>query len=205
MRLIVGLGNPGAEYEHHRHNIGFRVVEAFAARHRLEFDGHEKDALTARGRVAGQSVMLAKPLTYMNRSGKAVAGLTRAYLDSSSDLLVVYDEVDLPLGKLRIRERGSGGTHNGMASILEFLGADAFPRLRFGIRGETYSRSIDLARYVLSDFEPSEQPLVDSGIERSRDALLMFVRGDLRRAMNTFNRDPEPEAAADEPTSRNAG
>lgn len=204
MRLIVGLGNPGADYEHHRHNIGFRVVDAFASRHRLVFDGHEKDALTARGRVAGQAVMLAKPLTYMNRSGKAVAGLVRAYLEGISDLLVVYDEIDLPIGRLRIRENGSGGTHNGMASILESLGSGGFPRLRFGIRGPSYSREVDLADYVLSDFEPQETEVVEDAVERSRDALLMFVRGDLRRAMNTFNRDPEPETSADDPTPPNA-
>lgn len=196
MRLIVGLGNPGAEYERTRHNIGFRVVEAFARKYRIAFDGHEKDALTGRGRVAGQSVMLAKPLTYMNLSGKAVGGLVRAHLESLDELLVVYDEIDLPLAKLRIRERGSAGTHNGMASILGSLESGAFPRLRFGIRGETYQPAGDLARYVLADFEPAEEALIEPAIARSCDALLLFARGDLRRAMNTFNRDPEPDKAA---------
>jgi PTH1 family peptidyl-tRNA hydrolase len=199
MRLIVGLGNPGARYERTRHNVGFRVVDAFAAKHRIELATHEKDALTGRGRVAGQSVMIAKPLTFMNLSGKAVALLVRAYLDSTDDLLVVYDDIDLPIGKLRIRERGSAGTHNGMESILGSLETGSFARLRFGIRGTTYSQANDLARYVLDDFDSDEEPLVADGITRAADALLLFARGDLRRAMNTFNRDPEP--ARDDQTS----
>ncbi|HEY0590737.1 MAG TPA: aminoacyl-tRNA hydrolase [Thermoanaerobaculia bacterium] len=199
MRLIVGLGNPGAKYERTRHNVGFRVVDAFAAKYRIDVSTHEKDALTGRGRVAGQSVMLAKPLTFMNLSGKAVSLLLRAYLDSPEDLLVVYDDIDLPLGKLRLRERGSAGTHNGMESILGSLETGAFPRLRFGIRGTTYSPSDDLARYVLDDFASDEEPVVAEAVARASDALLLFARGDLRRAMNTFNRDPEPKA--DDPTS----
>src|SRR5687768_1934110 len=159
MRLIVGLGNPGPQYERTRHNIGFRVVDEFARKHRLEFDTHEKDAMTARGRVAGQAVMLAKPLTWMNLSGKAVALLVRAYLESLSELLVVYDDIDLPLGRLRLRERGSAGTHNGMDSVLASLETTDFPRLRFGVRGSTYSKSVDLAEYVLEDFEPGEEEI----------------------------------------------
>jgi PTH1 family peptidyl-tRNA hydrolase len=198
MRLIVGLGNPGSQYENTRHNVGFRVIDAFAAKHRIEIATHEKDAMTGRGRVAGQSVMVAKPLTYMNLSGKAVSLLVNAYLDATDELLVVYDDVDLPLGKLRLRERGSAGTHNGMESILGALGTGGFPRLRFGIRGASHAQSYDLARYVLEPFESDEEPLVAEGIGRSVDALLLFTRGDLRRAMNTFNRDPE--APGDETT-----
>lgn len=204
MRLIVGLGNPGARYEKTRHNVGYRVVDAFAAKYRLEVATHEKDALTGKGRVAGQAVMLAKPLTFMNLSGKAVSLLVRAYVDSPEDLLVVYDDIDLPLGKLRLRERGSEGTHNGMESILSTLETGAFPRLRFGIRGTEYSQSVDLARYVLDDFDPEEELLVGNAVARATDALLLFARGDLRRAMNTFNRDPEPEAKRDDETSSDA-
>ncbi len=192
MRLIVGLGNPGANYERTRHNAGFRVIDAFAAKYRIGVGTHEKDALTGKGRVAGQSVMLAKPLTFMNLSGKAVSLLVRAYVESPEDLLVVYDDIDLPLGKLRLRERGSAGTHNGMESIIGSLETGSFPRLRFGIRGTTYSQTDDLARYVLDEFEPEEETAVAAGIARAMDALLLFARGDLRRAMNTFNRDPEP-------------
>lgn len=200
MRLIVGLGNPGRSYENHRHNIGFRVVEAFARRHRMQFDLHEKDASLARGRVAGNAVLLARPLTFMNLSGKAVSALVRAVLDGPDEMMVVYDDIDLPLGKLRIRERGSAGTHNGMESIVSSLETGEFPRLRFGIRGPGYDEARDLARYVLEDFTPDEGPLIGPAVDRACDALLLFVRGDLRRAMNSFNRDPEPESDRPEPS-----
>ncbi len=197
MKLIVGLGNPGPEYEGTRHNIGFRVVDAFAARYRIVLDSHEKNAMVGRGRVAGNSLMVARPLTYMNVSGSAVSLLVRANLESPSDLLVVYDDVDLPLSKIRIREGGSPGTHNGMKSIVAALGSDRFPRLRFGIRSEDTDTRRDLADFVLDRFEDGEQEQVAAGVTRAVEAAFLFARDDLRRAMNQFNRDPvpvEPEA-----------
>ena len=196
MRLVVGLGNPGTRYERTRHNIGFLVVDAFAKKYRLELDTHEKNALTGRGRVAGNSVMVAKPLTFMNLSGDAVSKLVRAYLDTPSDMIVVYDDIDLPLGKIRLRERGSSGTHNGMRSIIADLATENFPRLRFGIKGETYAEGPQLRDYVLEDFDAAEQELVDATINRAVESLFLFVRGDLRRAMNEFNRDPQQEPGA---------
>ncbi len=192
MKLIVGLGNPGAEYESTRHNIGFRVVEAFAARYRIAVDRHEKNAMVGKGRVAGNAVVIAKPLTFMNVSGSAVSLLVRAHLEAPSDLLVVYDDVDLPLGKIRIREGGSPGTHNGMKSIVDALGTDRFPRLRFGIRGEDFDGRRDLADFVLDRFEEDEQEQVAAGVTRAVEAVFLFARDDLRRAMNQFNRDPVP-------------
>jgi PTH1 family peptidyl-tRNA hydrolase len=193
MRLIVGLGNPGREYENTRHNIGFRVVEAFARKFRIELDEHQKESMTGRGRVAGNAVMVAQPLTYMNHSGHAVRLLANAYLEGQlGDLLVVYDDVDLPLGRLRIRPSGSSGTHNGMRSIVASLASESFPRLRFGVRGEGYEATDRLRDYVLDPFEPAEQEKLDEGVSRAIDALVLFVRGDLGRAMNQFNRDPEP-------------
>ena len=191
MKLIVGLGNPGAEYERSRHNIGWLVADAFARKFRIEIDRHEKNAMTGSGRVAGGSVMVAKPLTYMNLSGDAVRLLSNAYLESTDDLMVVYDDIDLPLGKLRIRPNGSSGTHNGMRSIVESLASERFPRLRCGVRGANYAEGARLRDYVLDDFTPDEQPAVDAMIGRAVDALVLFCRGDLRRAMNEFNRDPE--------------
>jgi len=188
MKLILGLGNPGPEYHNTRHNIGWRVVDAFAAKFRIDFDQHEKIARTGRGRVAGGAVVVAKPLTYMNLSGDAVKGLVNAYEVSLDDLLVVYDDIDLPLGKLRIRPSGSAGTHNGMRSIVESLASDAFPRLRVGIRGNR-SDEERLRDYVLDEFAPEEEPAVAGAVERAVDALVLFSRGDLRRAMNEFNRD----------------
>ena len=190
MKLIVGLGNPGAEYERTRHNVGWMVVDAFARKFRIEVTRHEKSAHTGTGRVAGGSVMIAKPLTYMNLSGDAVKLLVNAYLESSDDLIVVYDDIDLPLGKLRIRPSGSSGTHNGMRSIVQTLGTERFPRLRVGIGASDGGRLRD---YVLDEFAADEQSVVDRAIERAVNALVLFARGDLKRAMNEFNRDEEPE------------
>ena len=194
MKLIVGLGNPGAEYAQSRHNVGWLVVDAFAKKFRIDIAKHEKDAMTGEGRVAGGSVKLAKPLTYMNLSGDAVRLLVNAYeIDVKHDLIIIYDEVDLPLGKLRIRPNGSSGTHNGMRSVVASLASESFPRLRFGVRGANYSETSKLRDYVLDDFTPDEIPLVERNVERAVDALFLFARGDLRRAMNEFNRDPEPD------------
>ena len=191
MKLIVGLGNPGAEYARTRHNIGWRVADAFAKKFRIDIDRHEKDAMTGEGRVGGGSVKVAKPLTYMNNSGDAVRLLVNAYeIDPVHDLIIVYDEIDLPLGTLRIRPSGSSGTHNGMRSIVAALASERFPRLRFGVRGAEYPDG-RLRDYVLDDFTAEEEPLVTRGIERAVDALVLFARGDLKRAMNEFNRDPE--------------
>ncbi len=188
MKLIAGLGNPGAEYERSRHNVGWMVVDAFARKFRIEIGKHEKDAMTGEGRVGGGSVKVAKPLTFMNLSGDAVKLLVNAYLDSTDDLMVVYDDIDLPLARLRIRPSGSSGTHNGMRSIVASLATERFPRLRFGVRGAEYPDG-RLRDYVLDDFIAEEAPLVSRGIERAVDALVLFARGDLRRAMNEFNRD----------------
>jgi PTH1 family peptidyl-tRNA hydrolase len=191
MKLIVGLGNPGAEYERTRHNVGWMVVDAFAKKFRIDIARHEKSALTGSGRVAGGSVMVAKPLTFMNLSGDAVKLLANAYLESTDDMIVVYDDIDLPLGKLRIRPNGSSGTHNGMRSIVQTLASERFPRLRVGIGASDGGRLRD---YVLDEFSAEEQPIVDRAIGRAVDALVLFARGDLQRAMNEFNREePVPE------------
>ncbi|HJQ40196.1 MAG TPA: aminoacyl-tRNA hydrolase [Thermoanaerobaculia bacterium] len=192
MKLIVGLGNPGAEYALTRHNVGWQVIDAFAKKFRIDVARHEKSALTGTGRVAGGSVLVAKPLTYMNLSGDAVRLLVNAYAESTTELMVVYDDIDLPLGKLRIRPNGSSGTHNGMRSIVAELGTENFPRLRVGI-GSPETRLRD---YVLDAFTAEEQPAVDRAIGRAIDALVLFCRDDLRRAMNEFNREPEADSSS---------
>ncbi len=187
MKLIVGLGNPGSEYTATRHNVGWMVVDAFASKFRIKPDKHEKNAMTGEGRVGGGSVLVAKPLTYMNLSGDAVRLLVHTYTESLDDLIVVYDDIDLPLGKLRIRAGGSAGTHNGMRSIVDALGSEVFARLRIGIGGvDSTGRLRD---YVLGEFTADEHEAVKRAIERSVDALVLFCRGDLKRAMNEFNRD----------------
>lgn len=186
MKLIVGLGNPGSEYERTRHNVGWMVVDAFAKKFRIDLSKHEKNAMTGTGRVAGGSVMVAKPLTYMNLSGDSVRLLVNAYLDATQDLMIVYDDIDLPLGKLRIRQNGSSGTHNGMRSIIAELQTENFPRLRVGIGSAT---EVKLRDYVLDEFTPDEQPAIDRAIARAVDALVFFCRGDLKRAMSEYNKD----------------
>jgi PTH1 family peptidyl-tRNA hydrolase len=190
MKLIVGLGNPGADYERSRHNVGWMIVDAFAKKFRIDISKHEKSSMTGEGRVAGGSVNVAKPLTFMNLSGDAVKLLVNAYLESTDDLMIVYDDIDLPLARLRIKPSGSSGTHNGMRSIVASLASERFPRLRFGVRGADFADG-RLRDYVLDDFTAEEEPLVNRGIERAVDALVLFARGDLKRAMNEFNRDPE--------------
>lgn len=196
MKLIVGLGNPGADYERSRHNVGWMIVDAFARKFRIEVGKHEKDAMTGEGRVAGGSVKVAKPQTYMNNSGDPVRLLANAYLDTNDDLMIVYDDIDLPLARLRIKPSGSSGTHNGMRSIVASLASERFPRLRFGVRGAEYPDG-RLRDYVLDDFTAEEAPLVNRGIERAVDALVLFARGDLKRAMNEFNREITEESEKD--------
>ncbi len=176
MKLIIGLGNPGREYARSRHNFGWMVADAFAAKFRIDISRHEKEALTGSG-------------------GEAVKMLADAYLESLHDLIIAVDDVDLPLGSLRIRERGSPGTHNGMRSVADSLASERFPRLRFGVRGASYAENRRLRDYVLDEFEEEELPVVSRGIERAVDALVLFARGELRRAMNEFNRETEPDTS----------
>ncbi|MDR5710109.1 MAG: aminoacyl-tRNA hydrolase [Armatimonadota bacterium] len=184
MRLVVGLGNPGRRYRGTRHNVGWEVVDRLSARWDVEISREEEEALVGRGEVAGVEVLLAKPLTYMNRSGEAVRGLVHRYGLRPEEIVVIYDDVDLPVGAIRVRARGSAGGHHGMASVLAALGTREVPRVRIGIgrpRG-------DAAAYVLSRFAPAERPLVEEAVERAADAVETFLREGLEAAMNRFNR-----------------
>jgi peptidyl-tRNA hydrolase, PTH1 family len=190
VKLIVGLGNPGPDYRDTRHNIGFAVVDLLARRSGLTFGGGPTDALIARARRPGEEALLAKPLTYMNLSGAAVAELVRYFRIATPDVLIVADDVNLPLGKLRARARGSDGGHNGFRSIIERLGTSEFARLRVGVgRGDPQR---DLADHVLARFDADEQEAVDSAIGRAADAAELFVTDGIEKVMNQFN--PEPAA-----------
>jgi PTH1 family peptidyl-tRNA hydrolase len=186
MWLIVGLGNPGSQYARTRHNIGFDALDALAARHGLEFRGKRANSLIAEGNLAGQRVALVKPQTFMNLSGQAVSALRGWYkIDPARELLVVYDDMDLPFAKLRFRERGSAGTHNGMRSIVGQLGGNEFPRLRVGI-GQAPGK-MDAAAYVLARFskeEEAERPLL---LDTVADAIEVLLREGLTTAMNRYN------------------
>jgi len=194
MKLIVGLGNPGREYRDTRHNVGFMVVEEIARRYALSWSqapSQVPDAFIAK-RYGTDPMLLAKPLTYMNLSGSAVAAISRYYDVAVGDLLVVVDEVALPFGKLRARARGSAGGHNGLKSIVERLGTTEFARLRLGVgRGDDRR---DLADHVLSIFERSERAELESFVARAADAAEMFVAEGIEKVMNRYN----PEAAPSE-------
>lgn len=193
MWLIVGLGNPGDEYSKTRHNIGFRAVNELARRHGLDFAGKRANARIAEGSIGGQRVALARPQTYMNLSGQAVVGLRQWYkIDPAHELLVVYDDVDLPFGVLRLRERGSAGTHNGMRSIVALLGSQTFPRLRLGI--DRPPAAWDLADYVLGRFSLEQEARMPDFIGAAADALELVVRAGVATAMNRINApEPKPE------------
>jgi PTH1 family peptidyl-tRNA hydrolase len=186
-RLIVGLGNPGPEYEETRHNIGFRIVDVLAEQAGIAYrqDGRA-GALVGWGKVRGRPVGLAKPVTYMNRSGAAVDELARRHGLRPEDLLVVFDDINLPAGTIRLRAGGSAGGHNGVQDLIDALGTDAFPRLRVGI-GNAFARGRQ-ADYVLAPFTEEERPLVAEAVARARDAAITFVTDGLTTAMNRFNR-----------------
>ena len=194
MKLIVGLGNPGREYRDTRHNVGFRVVDEIARRHGLQWGmapSQVPDAFVVK-KFGVQPVLLAKPLTFMNRSGDAVAALARYYDIAPADLLIVVDDIDLAFGRLRARARGSAGTHNGLRSVVDRLGTTEFPRLRLGVgRGDARR---DLADHVLSKFERDEASALDEFIARAADAAEMFAVADIGKVMNVYN----PESTASE-------
>lgn len=192
MKLVVGLGNPGREYEETRHNAGFLVVDYLACSEGLAFAASDFHAALARGRVTGEEVLLAKPQTYMNLSGLAVCALVRWYkLDPSKDLLVVSDDLDLPLGRLRLRARGSHGGHRGLLSIISELGTSDFARLRLGIgRPENGDDAKDK---VLGVFSEEEGRILDEVIAAAAAAIRTWLTEGVEAAMNRHNSFQAPE------------
>jgi PTH1 family peptidyl-tRNA hydrolase len=185
MKVIVGLGNPGREYADTRHNVGFKVADVIGERLNLQWrtDG---DAVFAKS-FGGAPFFVLKPQTFMNLSGYAVSRFVRYHQIEPQDIFVVVDEVDLPLGKIRVRPKGSAGTHNGLTSVVEQLGTTDFPRMRLGVgRGD---RRRDLADYVLATFDPPELPEVDRLITRAADAAQMFIVESIDKVMNMYNPD----------------
>ena len=187
--LIVGLGNPEPKYERTRHNIGFQCVDTLAHTYGLSFDTTKNRARIALGTIEGQSVVLAKPLTYMNLSGEAVGGLCRFYKIPPENVLVIFDDMDLPLGTLRIRKSGGTSGQKGMKSITQHLGTQDFPRIRFGI-GRPPGR-MDPAAYVLLPFKAEEESLVIETIDRAVKAIAYWFDHGLDNTMNRYNGSPE--------------
>jgi len=190
MKLIVGLGNPGYEYYLTPHNLGFRAVDRLAEACGKELGRREAQALTAATEIAGENVVLAKPQTYMNLSGLAVGRLLQNYDLSPRDLLVLVDEIELPLGMLRIRPRGSAGGHNGLKSIIGALESEDFARLRMGVRPDRPVE--DYVSYLLRPLRPADTELVAEMIEQASEAVRVILSEGVQKAMNRFNRRVTP-------------
>jgi peptidyl-tRNA hydrolase, PTH1 family len=207
--LVVGLGNPGPRYAATRHNIGFMVVDEAARRHGLRFSGRQANAEIAKGEIAGRKVILAKPQTFMNNSGVAVRALASYYKIPNERILLIYDELALPLGTIRIREKGSAAGHNGVKSVIAHVGTEAIPRMRVGVDRPADPRH-NQVDWVLGRFAKEEQPLAEETIKRAADAIESVLTIGIERAMNTYNADPsgttkdEGRKTKDEPPEASA-
>ena len=193
MNLIVGLGNPGSRYAHSRHNVGFWCVNRLGRAHDIPLSTHTRLATTGQGRLAGREVLLAKPRTFVNLSGRAVSALMRRYDVATADLLVIYDDLDLPLGRVRVRSGGSHGGHRGMKSIVEAVGAQDFPRIRIGIGrpsgkdGRPTYEPEEVAGYVLAPASAEERRLLDEAVALAAEAALAVLAEGVEAAMNRYN------------------
>ncbi len=193
MKLIVGLGNPGSEYEHTRHNVGFRVVDKFASKQGWKWSERRNRAVLASGTLGLEKVVLAKPLTFMNLSGQAVSELVRWYKIQPEDVLIVYDELDLPVGKVRLKAKGRAAGHNGLRDIIHYLHTTDFPRLRIGI-GRSANTHIKGEDHVLGVPAHDERILLEIGEDRAVEAIELVIRQGISSTMNIVNTDPEEAA-----------
>lgn len=184
--LVVGLGNPGPKYEWTRHNVGFLVVDELAERANIPVQKLKYKALTNTTVIGGQSVLLMKPTTYMNLSGESVGQAARFYKIPPERVLVISDDVALPVGKLRVRKNGSAGGHNGLKNIILHLGCDCFPRVKLGV-GEKPHPDYDMADWVLGKFSGEDKKAVDAAVKRAADAVECILEKGLEKAMNKFN------------------
>ena len=186
MYIIVGLGNPKKEYENTRHNIGFDVIDAIADEYNISMSDKKHKAIIGKGAIGGQKVILAKPQTYMNLSGESVRELIDYYkVDEETELIVIYDDISLDVGQIRIRKKGSAGGHNGIKSILQHLGHDVFLRIKMGV-GEK-PKGYDLADYVLGHFSKEDRKILDDNMKNTILAVEMMLGDDTDGAMNRFN------------------
>lgn len=194
MYIITGLGNPTAQYEGTRHNVGFDVIDALAYKYNISVDGRKNRAFVGKGVIEGQKVLLVKPQTFMNLSGESIRGLIDYYkIDEEEELIVIYDDISLDVGQLRIRKKGSAGGHNGIKNIIQHLGHNVFPRIKVGV-GEK-PKHFDLADYVLSRFSKEERVEMEEGYKKAVHAIEMILRGDMDTAMNEYNRKVKPKEA----------
>lgn len=194
MYVIAGLGNPGREYENTRHNIGFRFIDDIAKKYQITMLERKHKAIVGRGYIDGQKVILVKPLTYMNLSGESIREVTDYYkVDVTTQLVVVSDDINLDVGQLRIRKKGSAGGHNGLKNIILHLGREDFTRIRMGVSDKP--QGYDLKDYVLGHFTDREQKTLEETFEKAEQAVRMIMQGDVDGAMNRYNtkKKPQPE------------
>ena len=192
MFVIAGLGNPDEKYQGTRHNVGFDVVDRLAEKYQIAVDTKKHRALIGKGVVEGQKVILVKPQTYMNLSGESLRSLVEYYkIDPEKELLVIYDDISLEVGQLRIRRKGSAGGHNGIKNIIANLGTSVFPRIKVGV-GEK-PKGYDLADYVLGHFSKAEQELMSEGYDNAVKAVELIVSDQMSEAMNEYNRKKKDE------------
>lgn len=187
MFIIAGLGNPDEKYQGTRHNVGFDVIDLLAEKYNISVDTRKHRAYIGKGMIEGQKVILAKPQTYMNLSGESIRSLVEYYkIDPEEELLVIFDDISLDVGQLRIRKKGSAGGHNGIKSIIAHLGTSGFSRIKVGV-GEK-PKGYDLADYVLGRFSKSEQELMKEGYENAVEAVSLIVQDEMEQAMNEYNK-----------------
>ena len=190
MYIIAGLGNPGRKYENTRHNMGFIAVDLLAEKYGIKVDKIKFKALVGEGRIAGQKVLLVKPQTYMNLSGQSIREVMSFYKEDIENLIVIYDDIDIPTGTIRLRKKGSAGTHNGMRNIVYLLADDGFPRIRVGIGSD---KKVDLINYVTGGVTKGEKELLEGALLKAADAAAAIVEKGIEKAMNEYNVKPKKE------------
>lgn len=184
--IVVGLGNPGSKYDNTRHNVGFETVDFLSRRHGINITKLKHKALIGDGTISGQKVLLVKPQTFMNLSGESVREILEWYKVPVENIIIIYDDIDIPVGKLRLRPKGSAGTHNGMRSVIYQIQSDEFPRVRIGV--DRPPEGWDLANYVLSKFAGDDKKKAEEAIVNAADAIEAIVKSGIDQAMNKFNK-----------------
>jgi PTH1 family peptidyl-tRNA hydrolase len=185
--IIIGLGNPGARYESTRHNMGFIAIDILAERHGIKVNKIKHKALTGVGTISGQNVLLVKPQTYMNLSGESVRSVAGYYRAPHERIIVIYDDIDIPMGDIRIRKKGGPGSHNGMRSVVEALGGEDFPRVRIGINDGQKTRGEALIGYVLGGFQKRHKEAAETALLKAADAVECVLHDGVETAMNRYN------------------
>jgi PTH1 family peptidyl-tRNA hydrolase len=189
MRVIFGLGNPGPEYRESRHNLGFRVVESLSQKHKIELNSYSHQALIGKGCIGKELVILAKPLTFVNAAGESLYQIKQSYRLNCKDIILISDDVDLDLGRLRISSKGGDGGHKGLKSVIRSLGTSLIPRLRIGIGRP--KAEVDLKEYVLDEFKVSEKKVIEVAIDRASEAIEAIISQGIDKAMGKYNSNDE--------------